>query len=233
VSGRRIVLWRHGRTAWNAVRRAQGQLDVPLDDVGVEQARQTAARLASLRPSIIVSSDLARAWATAGELGRRADLEVAIDEDLREIHIGEWQGLSLEECAERFPDEHRRWRAGEDVRRGGGETYAETADRVARAIERTVAELVAGQTAVLVSHGVAIRVGACRFLGIPPERWRAFGGLSNCSWVVLEEARLSWQLREWNAGSLPEPMLSDDVPSDEQAEASAAAAESGSPATLP
>jgi probable phosphoglycerate mutase len=229
VSGRRIVLWRHGRTAWNAVRRAQGQLDVPLDEVGMQQARDTAARLASLRPAAVTSSDLGRAQATAAELARVTALPVSIDADLREIHIGAWQGLSLEECAERFPEEHRRWRAGEDVRRGGGETYGETAVRVAGAIERAIAGLGSGETGVLVSHGVAIRVGSCRFLGVPPENWRAFGGLSNCSWVVLEEARLSWQMTEWNAGSLPEPMLSDDVPSDEQADASAAASRTGQP----
>jgi probable phosphoglycerate mutase len=225
-------LWRHGRTAWNAARRAQGQLDVPLDEVGVEQARGTAARLASLRPAAIVSSDLSRAQATAAELAQLTGLAVSLDADLREINIGAWQGLSLEECAERFPEEHRRWRAGEDVRRGGGETYAENAARVAGAIGRAVEALGQRETAVLVSHGVAIRVGTCRFLDIPAERWRSFGGLSNCSWVVLEEARLGWQLAEWNAGSLPEPMLSDDVPSDEQA-ATTAVGHSASRATLP
>ena len=65
---RRLVLWRHGRTAWNAEGRAQGQRDVPLDEVGVGQAREAAARLASLRPTAIVSSDLCRAADTAAEL---------------------------------------------------------------------------------------------------------------------------------------------------------------------
>ena len=215
MSVRRVVLWRHGRTAWNAVRRAQGQLDIPLDDVGVGQARDTAARLASLRPVGLVTSDLSRATATAAELARVTGLAVNVDKDLREIDVGAWQGLGMEECARRFPEEYRRWRAGEDVRRGGGETYAEVAERVCAAISRVVDATEAGETVVLVSHGVAIRVGACRFLDIPTDRWHAFGGLSNCSWVVLEEARLGWQLTEWNAGSLPEPMLSDDVPTDE------------------
>ena len=219
---RRVVLWRHGRTAWNAVRRSQGQLDIPLDAVGVAQAQDRAAQLASLRPVAIVSSDLMRATATAAELGRVTDLPVSLDAALREIDVGTWQGLTTDQYAERFPDEYRRWRAGEDVRRGGGETYAEVAERVSAAIERVIAKLGAGETVVLVSHGVAIRVGVCRFLAIPADRWHAFGGLSNCAWVVLEEARLGWRMTEWNAGSLPEPMLSDDVPNDE-AEAAATA----------
>ena len=215
MSVRRVVLWRHGRTTWNALRRSQGQLDIPLDDVGVAQARDTAARLASLNPVAIVSSDLQRAAATAAELRRVTDVPVSLDPGLREIDVGAWQGLTVEQYAERFPEEYRRWRAGEDVRRGGGETYAEVADRVCAAIEQAACRLGSGETAVLVSHGVAIRVGTCRFLRIPAERWHAFGGLSNCSWVVLEEARLGWRMTEWNAGSLPEPMLSDDVPTDE------------------
>ena len=65
---RRIVFWRHGRTAWNAESRFQGQTDVPLDDAGREQAALAAAALARLQPARIVASDLARAMAT--EIGR-------------------------------------------------------------------------------------------------------------------------------------------------------------------
>ena len=216
-----MVLWRHGRTAWNAAGRAQGQLDVPLDEVGRRQARETAARLASLRPTAIVSSDLERATATAAPLSRLTGVRVELDAALREIDMGAWQGLTVDQYQERFPDEYRRWRAGEDVRRGGGETYAEVAERVAGTLDRVIDELPGGSTAVLVSHGVAIRVGVCRFLGIATDRWHAFGGLSNCSWVVLEEARLGWRMTEWNAGSLPEPMLSDELPTDEAEESAA------------
>ena len=226
MSVRRVVLWRHGRTGWNALRRSQGQLDIPLDAVGVAQARDSAARLASLRPVAIASSDLVRATATAAELAGVTGLPVSLDRDLREVDVGAWEGLTLEACAERFPEEYQRWREGEDVRRGDGETYAEVAERVSAAIEQVIANLGAGETVVLVSHGVAIRVGVCRFLGIPPERWHAFGGLSNCAWVVLEEARLGWRMTEWNAGSLPEPMLSDDVPTDDAEAAATASAPS-------
>jgi glucosyl-3-phosphoglycerate phosphatase len=218
VSGRRVVLWRHGQTSWNAVRRAQGQIDVPLDEQGVVQARDSAARLASLRPVEIVTSDLSRATATAAELARLTGLTSVVDPALREIYLGAWQGLTGDQYAERFPEEYRRWREGTDVRRGGGETYAECAERVAASIGRAVERIGPGDTVVLVSHGVSIRVGACRFLDIPQPRWSAFGGLSNCAWVILEEGRRGWRMTEWNAGSLPEPMLSDDVAPDDPEE---------------
>ena len=71
---RRIILWRHGRTEWNLAGRVQGQSDVPLDDVGRQQARESAARLATLGPTRILTSDLRRAADTASELGILCDV---------------------------------------------------------------------------------------------------------------------------------------------------------------
>ena len=64
----RLIVWRHGRTEWNLQDKIQGQADIPLDSVGVDQARAAAARLASLAPTRLFASDLPRAAATAGEL---------------------------------------------------------------------------------------------------------------------------------------------------------------------
>ena len=76
---RRLVLWRHGRTAWNADRRFQGQEDVPLDEQGVRQAAEAARHLAVLPPDRIVSSDLGRARVTAGALAAITGLDVHLD----------------------------------------------------------------------------------------------------------------------------------------------------------
>jgi broad specificity phosphatase PhoE len=214
---RRLVLWRHGQTEWNVDGRGQGHLDVPLDDVGRDQAKAAAARLASLRPMAIISSDLSRAYETASALAELTGLEIQSDSALREINLGQWQGLTRAEVDERFADERHRMDAGEDVRRGvDGETMAEVADRAGAAIERAakLAEADGGSTVIVVAHGLSLRVGACHFLGIAPEHWNVFGGLSNCAWIVLEEGRRGWRFTEWNAGTLPEPVLSgDDVDS--------------------
>jgi glucosyl-3-phosphoglycerate phosphatase len=211
---RRLVLWRHGQTEWNVAGRGQGHLDVPLDEVGRQQARSAAARLASLRPSAIISSDLSRAYETAEALADLTGLEIRRDSALREIHLGQWQGLTRGEVNERFAEERRRIQAGEDVRRGvDGETVAEVADRAGAALERA-AKLAdgtdGGRTVIVVAHGLSLRVGACQFLGVAPKHWSAFGGLSNCAWIVLEEGRMGWRFTEWNAGTLPEPVLSGD-----------------------
>jgi glucosyl-3-phosphoglycerate phosphatase len=209
---RRLVLWRHGRTAWNEQGRAQGQRDVPLDDVGAGQAREAAARLASLRPDRIVSSDLRRAADTARELALLTGLDVGYDRRLREIDFGEREGLTLAESLARFPDETRRFLRSEEVRFPGGETYPETAERFTAALTDVVATMGADETVVLASHGGAMRVGTCRFLGFPRPLWDAFGGYANCNWTVLFEGRNGWRIDEWNAGSLPERVIGDDEP---------------------
>jgi glucosyl-3-phosphoglycerate phosphatase len=213
VTTRRLVMWRHGRTAWNVERRAQGTTDVPLDGVGRRQAREAAARLASLQPHLLWSSPLSRAYDTAAELATLTGLPVHRDPRLQEIHTGERQGLTLDELRERFPEVWRAFEAGEELPRAGqgGEIEPEVADRVAAAMHDAADTLVPGQTGVLVSHGVSIRVGLCRFLGLPHGHWHTLAGVANCAWVVVEEWRRGWRLVDYNAGSLPEPVLSDDT----------------------
>jgi broad specificity phosphatase PhoE len=218
----RLVLWRHGQTVWNAERRFQGQSDIPLDDTGQAQAERAARLLAALRPDLIVSSDLSRAAQTAAPLGRLIGLDVTLDKDLRERHGGRWEGLTDTEIRTRYPADHATWTPPD------GEPSAVVADRVAGALHR-IAEQAAepgrekqdrekqgaepGQDsglAVVVSHGAALRLGMSRLLGMPDELFGVLGPLSNCSWSVLGRRRGRWRLIEHNAGTLPEPILSDD-----------------------
>jgi len=217
VSGRRLVLWRHGRTEWNAESRFQGQTDVPLDDVGREQARRAAPMLAELAPALILSSDLARALATAGELAALTGLDVVADPGLRETYAGQWQGLRRHEIEEQFGASWAAWSEGDPaVRPGGdGELRAEVADRVVRALDAHLAAVPDGATVIVATHGGAARAAIGRLMGLPVEHWASLGVLSNCAWSVLAErpspgAARGWRLVEYNAGSLPVPALADD-----------------------
>jgi probable phosphoglycerate mutase len=201
---RKIVMWRHGQTAWNLERRFQGTSDIPLDDVGVSQAGRAARLLAALRPTAIVASPLARAAATAKMLAEITGLTVAYDPDLTERSGGSWEGLTNAEIRAKYPTEHAIWQPP------GGETSEQVAKRVTAAIERALAKLPAEGVLVVASHGAALRLGMLRWLGFPEELWSRFGGLANCSWSVLDEGRSGWRLSEHNAGTLPEPVLSDD-----------------------
>jgi probable phosphoglycerate mutase len=204
------VLWRHGQTTWNAERRFQGQSDIPLDAVGLAQAERAARLLAGLHPDLIVSSDLSRAASTAAPLARLTGLDVILDKDLRERHGGCWEGLTDTEIRTRYPAEHASWNPPD------GEPTLAVADRVSAALRR-IATAVSEATGtgssglgVVVSHGAALRLGMSRVLGLPEEVFSALGPLSNCSWSVLGHRYGRWRLLEHNAGTLPEPILSDD-----------------------
>jgi glucosyl-3-phosphoglycerate phosphatase len=194
---------------WNAERRFQGQSDIPLDETGQAQAERAARLLAALRPDLIVSSDLSRAASTAAPLARLTGLEVTLDKDLRERHGGCWEGLTDTEIRERYPEAHAIWTPPD------GEPTATVADRVAAALQRTAAAAADRGTgrdglAVVVSHGAALRLGMSRLLGMPDELSGVLGPLSNCSWSLLSVRYGRWRLQEHNAGTLPEPVLSDD-----------------------
>lgn len=212
-NSRRLILWRHGQTEWNIARRVQGQTDIPLDDQGRAQAVEAAARLAALKPDIIVSSDLSRAADTAKALSNFTGIEVKLDERLREMNFGEREGLTFKETIARWPNRNF-WESTPENRIPGAETYEETADRFVSAVRDLLDVLQRGQTAVVVGHGAVLRVGAAKFLNFPSESWWTIGGLNNCAWSVLTETNFGpssvWRITEWNAGQLPEPVLSDE-----------------------
>ncbi len=213
---RRLVLWRHGRTSWNAEHRFQGQSDIPLDAVGEEQARRAAAVLAGLAPHSIISSDLMRAATTAAALADLVKVPIRTDERLRETYAGQWQGLTRDEIKALAGDDLLAWSAGSDLRPGGGERRTEVAARVVEAIEDALPGVPDDGVLVVATHGGAARAAIGQLLELPVEHWATLGVLTNCAWSVLlenEQVRgLSvrrWRLQEYNAGSLPEPVPAD------------------------
>lgn len=198
------MLWRHGQTTYNAERRFQGQSDVPLNDVGRQQAARASRYLAAMKPDAIFSSDLSRAAETAEILSRLVGLPVQLDKDLRERGGGSWEGKTAEEIRAHFPDAFASWAPAD------GETASAVADRASLAMERIADSLPGGSLAVVVAHGGALGFGAARLLGIP-EDLRALGPFGNCCWSVLSRRLGRWRLLEHNVGILPEPVLDVDA----------------------
>ena len=211
---RRIVLWRHGRTAWNAERRFQGQSDIELDDEGRAQAERAAGLLVHLQPDRIIASDLSRAFETARALGSLTGIDVTPDARLRETFAGEWEVLRRPELLDRYGEEVAKWASDSDARPGGGETRIEVAERMVAAIDQAMSTLRDGGTLVVATHGGSARAAIGALLELPPAQWACLGVLSNCAWSILTENSTgfgpAWRLQEYNAGSLPTPALADD-----------------------
>jgi glucosyl-3-phosphoglycerate phosphatase len=198
----RLILWRHGRTEWNATGRFQGQADVGLDSVGRDEAAQAARVLATFDPVALYSSDLSRAYETAAVLAELVDLPIQTDKRLREIHVGSWEGLLGSEIRAQNPDLAKRLWLGEDVRRSPtGESPREVAQRVAEVLGEITEAAPDSSTVIVATHGLAGRVGACRFVGLPFEHWRVMGGLSNGAWISLDRHRsgVYWRIEAYNA----------------------------------
>lgn len=213
--GRRLVLWRHGRTAWNHAGRAQGHADIGLDAVGVAQAERAAAVLSTYRPSFIWTSDLTRARQTAERLEAQTGQEIVLDERLREKDVGAREGMTFEEVAETFPEEYAVFAAGGELHVSGAETLADVGKRMVAVLTDAMSALAEEQTGVLVGHGLALRVGLMAFFSVPTPLQDMLAGMSNCAWTVLEQrVRRGWQIVDYNAQTLPEPL---DLPDDPNA----------------
>jgi len=149
----RLIVVRHGETAWNVEARLQGQLDVPLNDRGLEQARRTAQALDDDAPQVVVSSDLARARQTAEAIAGRFGLPLFTDPGLRERSFGRFQGMTHGEVAERWPDDALRWRQRDPAfAPGDGESLTAFYPRCVEATLRA-ARAHPGRTIVVVAHG--------------------------------------------------------------------------------
>lgn len=171
---------------------------MPLDEVGVEQAESAARDLEGLTPTMLITSDAARASQTAAPLASRCGLAPVLDSRLREADLGTWEGLTRDQVAERFPQQYASWRQGLDIRRGGGETYAEVAERVEAALADALEALLPGQTLVAVTHGGTARAAIGITLGLDSGSWRCLRTLGHGRWAVLEEALFGWRLAEYN-----------------------------------
>ncbi len=211
---RRLVLWRHGRTEWNKVGRAQGHADVSLDDVGVAQARRAAPFLASYEPAFVWSSDLARARQTGERLVSITGHELVLDKRLREYDVGDRQGMTRAEFRAAFPDLFQRYLAGsEDARVPGSEVTAEVRERMLAVLRAAAAFVQEGQTGILVGHGASLRTGLLAFFDVPVTSREMLAGMANCAWTVLERhPAYGWQIVDYNAQTLPEPVSLDDDP---------------------
>lgn len=207
----RLCFVRHGETDWNAGKRIQGQIDIPLSVLGHAQARATANALVNEGFAAIYSSDLARARQTAEATAHLAHLPLQLLTGLRERHYGIFQGLTYEEAAARHPEEYARHRA-RDPRfvPAGGESLLDLAARLGATCDEIVRRH-PGEAVALFTHGgvldIVHRQAAARPLDTPRDftipncgiNWVEVNGVGGGCWTLL-----SWAERDHLAGARDE-----------------------------
>jgi len=193
---RRIIVLRHGQTDDNAKGVWQGQVDSDLSVLGHEQARAAAGALAAYKPSVVVASDLKRAAETGDEVAQACGIPISYDARWREIHVGQWAGMTGEQVSNEFPEERLRHLRGEDFVRGvDGESLSDVAQRVRGALDDLLDGLPAGQTAVVATHGVTGRVVIAELVDLDRlTAWRVLGGFGNCHWAEVVEVENGWRI---------------------------------------
>jgi broad specificity phosphatase PhoE len=180
------VLVRHGQSTWNREHRIQGQLDPPLSPEGLRQAELLGARLAGRSFTGFYASDLKRAFETADAIGAQIGRQPKPMTSLREIFLGEWEGLRTDEIAQRFPGAWAAWVEEPDwdvVPRGEGAAAFES--RVAAALEDIYQHHEHGDVLV-VTHGGVIQVALNRVIGQPSHGLFPFK-IQNASISLLEK----------------------------------------------
>jgi broad specificity phosphatase PhoE len=173
-----LVLVRHGETDWNRERRYQGHADQPLNDAGRSQALELASRLREEPVTALYTSPLRRASETAQILADGFDLVARTLDALLEIDVGAWEGLTVEEVRERYPD-----RVDEDWRSGweDGETYDELERRVVPALIELGPRHEGGHV-LAVTHAGPLRAAIAASMGLSYDDARPLiGPLENCA----------------------------------------------------
>lgn len=198
---RRLVLWRHGETDYNASSRMQGHLDSALTEVGWNQARFAVPALARFSPDLVVASDLRRAMDTANVFVKATGVPMRIDKRLRETNLGTWQGLTGAEVDELSPGARAVWQQDATWAPPGGESRVEVASRAAEVVNGLDEGDV--ETVILGTHGGLITALTGKLLDLPIPNWALLGGIGNCHWTVLARRQttgMAWRLIAYNAG---------------------------------
>lgn len=192
-----LCLVRHGETAWNAERRLQGHLDIPLNKTGHVQASATARNLADHHFSALYSSDLARARQTAQAIIELTALDPVVTDQLRERHYGAFQGLTYEEARARYPDDYARFsgRARDSALPGGGESLQAFNARITATLEQ-LAKHHRGEQILIVTHGGVLDIAHRHASGKTLEAPRDFP-IPNAALNWISCTRGRWRILRW------------------------------------
>jgi probable phosphoglycerate mutase len=192
----RLCIVRHGETAWNAEHRVQGQLDIPLNDIGLKQAQAVAAALRQERFDAIYSSDLARARQTAQPIADFLSMKILVEKNLRERHYGIFERLTYAEVKEKFPGDYARFEARDpEYAFRTGESLRDFSARSISVISKLVNQH-KDQVILVFTHGGVLDKLYRHVTGLPLSAERNFG-IPNAGLNRVEVGPDGWRIHAW------------------------------------
>lgn len=181
---KKFFITRHGQTNWNKLLKIQGQEDVELNEIGIEQAKKLAKKLSKEKIDIIYTSDLKRSYQTAKIISDTIKTDIIIDKNLREICFGCWQGLTLSDIKKDFNKEYIIWRTEpHKLNLPGAEKLIEVQERMIKLIDKALQSNY--QNILIVSHGTAIKALILGILDIDLAKYNSIR-IDNTSLTVIE-----------------------------------------------
>ena len=194
----RFYFLRHGETEWNTEGRVCGHTDVPLSEAGRQQARWLALRMKSIPVEALYSSPLRRALDTARMVGEAIGHEPIVDDRLRELSYGEWEGKTFDEVERADPPAYLAWVADPgSLAPPGGESGEQLVERVAPFFDLMASRHGRGHVAV-VCHKTVGRLLACHILGAPLADYRRRVIIDNVSLSIFETGEEGWRVAALN-----------------------------------
>lgn len=193
----RFIIVRHGYSIGNKSRKFSGQWDVPLDEIGYEQAESVCEYISkNFEIDGIYSSDLCRAYDTVKPLGEALGMEIKKCRELREVDVGLWQGKFIEDVEKEFPDGYKLYRENAGLSKfDGGESFVDLMNRGRDIFEKIALEN-DEKTIVVGTHGGVIRTLRAAWNGIAPENIKDIPQVPNASvTIALYEGngKVTWE----------------------------------------
>jgi len=192
----RLCIVRHGETAWNAEHRVQGQLDIPLNEIGLRQAQAVGLALGQERFDAIYSSDLVRARQTAAPIANLLSMNLLIEQNLRERHYGIFERLTYAEVRTKYPEDYARFEARDpQYAFRTGESLQDFSVRSIAIVSKIVKEN-EGKSVLVFTHGGVLDKLYRHITGLPLSAERNFG-IPNAGLNRIEITAVGWQIRSW------------------------------------
>ena len=181
----KIIIARHGETEWNREHKFQGNKNSSLTEEGILQASETGRLLKNIHIDSVFSSPLLRAYNTAEIIINKRKLDIIKRDSLREIHLGPWEGKTMEDVKVSYPSEYNYfWNRPDLFKLEGAESYYDLQKRIVNEINALINDNT-GKTILVVSHWIAIKTAAAYYRSVNLSKLKEMFNLPNGKFFVL------------------------------------------------